>query len=47
MKCDTTRQRLAEVSNNQKWMVSAPVFIVCVADIRSRIKEDIVHYENW
>lgn len=35
------KQKIAEVSHNQKWMVAAPVFIVCVADIRSRIKEEI------
>jgi nitroreductase len=41
VKSDITRQRLAEISHNQKWMMSAPVFIVCVADIRSRIKEEV------
>lgn len=41
VKSDITRQMLAKVSHDQKWMMSAPVFIVCVADIRSRIKEDI------
>ena len=41
VKSDLTRQRLAETSHNQEWMLSAPVFIVCVADIRSRIKEDV------
>ncbi|WP_371372753.1 nitroreductase family protein [Sporomusa aerivorans] len=35
------KQRISEVSHNQKWMVTAPVFIVCIADIRSRIKEEI------
>ena len=34
------KQRIAEVSHNQKWMVAAPVFIVCIADIRSRVKEE-------
>jgi len=41
VKAELTRQKLAEVSHNQKWMLSAPVFIVCVADIRSRIKDDV------
>ncbi|HEY8908863.1 MAG TPA: nitroreductase family protein [Desulfosporosinus sp.] len=41
VKSELTRQRLAEVSHNQKWMLSAPVFIVCVADIRCRIKENV------
>jgi nitroreductase len=35
------KQRIAKVSHNQEWMLSAPVFIVCVADIRSRIESDI------
>lgn len=41
VKSAITRERLAEVSHNQKWMMSAPVFIVCVADIRSRINENV------
>lgn len=41
VKSESTRKRLAEVSHNQKWMLSAPVFIVCVADICSRMEEDI------
>lgn len=41
VKSDTTREKLAKVSRNQGWMMGAPVFIVCVADIRSRIKKDI------
>jgi nitroreductase len=39
VKSDATRQKLAEASHNQKWMLSAPVFIVCVADIRCRIQD--------
>ncbi len=39
VKSEHTRKKLAEASHNQKWMISAPVFIVCVADISSRIKE--------
>ncbi|MHB8072626.1 nitroreductase family protein [Desulfosporosinus fructosivorans] len=41
VKSELIRQELAVVSHNQKWMLSAPVFIVCVADIRSRIEEDV------
>lgn len=41
VKSQLSRQRLAEASHKQKWMLSSPVFIVCVADIRCRIKEDI------
>jgi nitroreductase/GNAT superfamily N-acetyltransferase len=32
-----TRAAIAEVSHRQKWMNTAPMHIVCVADIRSRI----------
>lgn len=35
------KQKISEVSHNQQWMVTAPVFIVCIADIRSRIKEKV------
>lgn len=41
VKSDLTRKKLAEASHNQPWMLSAPVFIVCVADIRSRTDEKI------
>ena len=41
VKSELGRQKLAEVSNNQRWMLSAPVFIACVADIRSRIKGNV------
>lgn len=40
VKSDSKRQKLAEASNNQRWMLTAPVFIVCIADVRSRIKDD-------
>lgn len=40
-KSDLKRQELADVCHNQKWMTSAPVFIACVADIHSRISEDV------
>jgi len=41
VKSDRIKQQVATVSHNQKWMLSAPVFIVCVADVRSRINENI------
>ena len=41
VKSELTKQKLAEASHEQKWMLSAPVFIICVADIRSRIKDDV------
>lgn len=48
VKSELNKQRLSKASNNQKWMLSAPVFIVCVADIRSRIKkgDDLSINEN-
>lgn len=39
IKSEKNRQKLAYASHNQKWMMSAPIFIVCVADISSRIKD--------
>lgn len=39
VKSQEMREKLAAVSHNQKWMAQAPLFIVCVADIRSRIKD--------
>ncbi|HYF82982.1 MAG TPA: nitroreductase family protein [Clostridia bacterium] len=41
VKSEVTKQKLAEISHDQKWMLSAPIFIVCVADIRCRVKEDV------
>ena len=34
------KEKIALVSHNQQWMKSAPVFIICVADIRSRLADD-------
>ena len=33
------KRRIVEVSHNQKWMLTAPMLIVCTADIQSRITE--------
>ena len=44
VKSDEMRQKIMVASHNQKWMLTAPVFIVCVADVRCRIKEDIDVY---
>ncbi len=41
VKSEESKQKLAKASHNQKWMLSAPIFLACVADIRSRVKEDI------
>jgi nitroreductase len=40
VKSGPVRQKLADASHNQQWMMSAPVFIVFAADIRSRISGD-------
>lgn len=37
IRSEETRKKITKVSHNQNWMVSAPVFIICIADIRSRI----------
>ena len=37
---EKTKEQIVQADNNQQWMKTAPVFIVCVADIRCRIKED-------
>jgi len=31
------REKLTMASNNQKWMMQAPVFIACVADLEARL----------
>lgn len=41
VKSESNKQKLCKVSHNQQWMLSAPVFIVCVADIRCRIPSNI------
>lgn len=41
VKSEEIKQKISKVSHDQKWMNAAPVHIVCVADIRSRIKEDV------
>lgn len=47
MKSEEKRQLLAKQCHDQHWMAEAPVHIVCVADIRSRIKEgDFELYED-
>lgn len=53
VKSDDVREKLAQVSHQQKWMMSAPVFIACVADPQQRsadqnnlaIDENSSHHE--
>jgi len=40
VKSEETKEQLAKINNNQTWTKAAPVFLICVADIRSRIKDE-------
>ncbi len=40
VEAEATKEKLAMADYQQKWMMAAPIFIVCVADIRSRISMD-------
>jgi len=44
VKNQETKEKIACANNNQKWLSTADVHIVCVADIRSRIKDDVEIY---
>ncbi|QAT48826.1 nitroreductase [Caproiciproducens sp. NJN-50] len=37
---EDTKEKLTIADHNQTWMMTAPIFIVCVADIRCRISAD-------
>ncbi|SHK84028.1 Nitroreductase [Anaerocolumna jejuensis DSM 15929] len=37
---EDTKEKLSIADHHQKWMLAAPIFIVCVADIRCRIPMD-------
>lgn len=39
VRSDDMRRTIAKISHDQQWMTQAPVFLVCVADLRVRIKE--------
>ena len=39
VRSEETKDKIIKADNNQQWMKTAPVFIVCVADIRCRIKD--------
>ena len=41
VRSEDTKAKIADANNKQVWMTSAPVFIVCVADIRCRIRDEI------
>ena len=40
VKSNDLKEKISKADGNQIWMKSAPVFIVCVADIKSRIKDE-------
>ena len=40
------KKEIAEVSHNQNWMLTAPVFIVCVADLSVRIKKEKIEIDE-
>jgi len=46
VKSELSREKLSKVAHDQKWMFTAPVFIVCVADIHCRIDKDINIFLN-
>lgn len=46
IKDEATKKKIVEVDHKQKWMLTAPVFIVCVSDIRTRI-EDVDLESFW
>lgn len=39
VKSPEMREKVMQAAHHQKWMLTAPIFIVCVADIRARIGE--------
>ena len=39
IKDEKMKAKIVEADHQQKWMLLAPVFIVCIADIRSRMEE--------
>lgn len=41
VRSEATKTAIAKKSNNQLWMTSAPMFIVAVADINCRIKDNL------
>ena len=39
---ESTKEKLAIADHNQRWMLTAPIFIVCVADVRCRNTSDTI-----
>ena len=44
VKSEETKRKIAKINGAQAWMVDAPVHIVCVADLRVRIKDNMEIY---
>ena len=40
VKSNDLKEKISKADGNQVWMKNAPVFLVCVADIRSRINDE-------
>ena len=43
---EDNREEIAKICGGQMWMTTAPVYIVCVADIRSRVKEEGLYIDE-
>lgn len=41
VQAEETKEKLVSADHRQTWMMSAPVFVVCVADVRCRLAEDV------
>jgi len=39
-----TREKIARTAHSQTWMLTAPLFIVCIADIKARMESDDEFY---
>ena len=39
IKDQTKKEKITKIAHNQKWMLTAPVFVVCIADISVRLSD--------
>lgn len=46
VKSEEGRSKLALAAHKQEWMLTAPIFVVCVADLASRISDSEKHIAN-
>lgn len=40
VKNQETKEKIAHANHNQQWLTEAPIHIVCIADVRCRIKDE-------